>query len=139
MPLPRYLLPRCAESPPVGVAIFNGTSDPLVPHDGGQITLFRKKRDVVLATDETVSLWRQRNGCTDDFDREHIERIDDGMHVEKQSRRACRGAPVVLFRIVGGGHTWPSGRQYLPAFIVGKVNRDIDAGTEILAFFRTFN
>ena len=38
--------------------------------------------------------------------------------------------------VIGGGHTWPSGKQYLPPWVVGKVNREIDGATEISAFFR---
>jgi len=35
--------------------------------------------------------------------------------------------PVVLYRVDGGGHTWPGGPQYLPARFVGPVARGLDA------------
>lgn len=42
---------------------------------------------------------------------------------------------MVLYRVNGGGHTWPSGVQYLPAAIVGKTSRDIQATGLIREFF----
>jgi len=35
--------------------------------------------------------------------------------------------PVVLYRVEGGGHTWPGGPQYLPPRVVGPVARGLDA------------
>ena len=139
MPLPSFMVELCRDAPPVGVAILNGTEDPLVPYEGGDIQLGRRKRGEVLSTAATVAFWRARNGCSDETpSRERINRARDRMHVDKISWRECRGAPVVLYRIEGGGHTWPSGRQYLPRFLVGRVNRDIDGAREIWSFFREF-
>jgi polyhydroxybutyrate depolymerase len=39
--------------------------------------------------------------------------------------------PVVLYQIEGGGHGWPGGPQYLPARVIGRVPRHLDA-SEIL-------
>lgn len=139
MPLPRFMEPMCANTGPLGVAVINGTRDPLVPYDGGQIQVGGQKRGEVLSTDGTIDYWRVRNRCGDQQSGfERIDRVDDGMHVEKSTWSDCRGAPVVLYRIVGGGHTWPSGTQYLPAWYVGKVARDIDGAAEIWGFFRQF-
>lgn len=140
MPLPAFMEDDCRAGPPVGVAIINGTDDPLVPFDGGQIRVFDKERGAVLSTAETMTLWLRRNGClAQPSDQTRIDTHDDGMAVVRTRWMDCKGAPVVLFRVEGGGHTWPSGRQYLPAFLVGPVNRDIDAAAEIWAFFRTFD
>jgi len=43
---------------------------------------------------------------------------------------------VVLYRIEGGGHTWPGGLQYLPVRLVGRTTRDINGCDEIWEFFR---
>jgi hypothetical protein len=37
------------------------------------------------------------------------------------------------------GHTWPDGRQYLPARRVGRTTRDINGCDEIWQFFRSLN
>ena len=46
------------------------------------------------------------------------------------------GTEVILYAVEGGGHTWPGGFQYLPAWIIGKTSRDIDANEVIWAFFK---
>jgi polyhydroxybutyrate depolymerase len=50
--------------------------------------------------------------------------------------RGEQATEVILYRIRGGGHTWPGGAQYLPASIVGPVCRDIDATDVIWKFFK---
>lgn len=139
MPMPQFLQHLCAKAPPYGAAIINGTADPLVPYEGGFIRIGRKKRDAVLSTAATAALLRERNRC----DRrppetELIDPVDDGMKVEKSTWQDCHGAPVIVYRIVGGGHTWPSVENGLPVWLVGKVNRDIDGATEIWRFFAGF-
>lgn len=139
MPLPRFLEDDCKTGPPVGVVVLNGTEDPLVPYDGGQITLLRQKRGEVLSTDETLRLFRQRNGCGAGHEKEMLpDRIDDGTRVEKTSWKQCTGAPVSVYRIEGGGHTWPGGTQYMPTALIGRVTRDIDGAEEIWSFFSGF-
>ena len=62
MPLPVSLEDDCAEGPPVGLAVLNGTADPLVPYDGGQITLLGKERGGTLSTDRTMRVnWPGRS------------------------------------------------------------------------------
>ena len=53
------------------------------------------------------------------------------------SRHTCirGGAEVQLYRIEGGGHSWPMGRQYLPERFIGRVSQDLDASGVILDFF----
>lgn len=45
------------------------------------------------------------------------------------------GGKFYLYVVKGGGLVWPGGYQYFPEFIIGKLNRDIDACQEILYFF----
>jgi polyhydroxybutyrate depolymerase len=60
----------------------------------------------------------------------------DPTRVTETRYGGCRdGAEVVLYSIRGGGHTWPGGPQYLPAFIIGKTSRQIDATSVIWSFF----
>jgi polyhydroxybutyrate depolymerase len=41
---------------------------------------------------------------------------------------------VRLYRIEGGGHTWPGGLAYAPEFLVGKVSQELDAAAEVARF-----
>lgn len=140
MPMPVFMLDLCPDAKNIGVAILNGTDDPLVPYEGGQIRVGNKERGLVMSTDATIGLWRERNNCAmQPTSVALLDQHDDAMRVERTSWEDCEQDPVLLYRIEGGGHTWPSGRQYLPRFMVGPVNRDIDAATEIWAFFSRFN
>ncbi len=139
MPMPTYMKALCADGQRMGVAILNGTDDPLVPYDGGAITVGRRERDEVMSTDDTVEFWRSRNACSPEAtDHQMIDTVNDRMQVLKTTWANCEHDPVLLYRIEGGGHTWPGGRQYLPRFVVGPVNRDIDAADEVWAFFSRF-
>jgi polyhydroxybutyrate depolymerase len=139
MPMPVFMIDLCPDAKNIGVAIFNGTEDPLVPYQGGQITVGRRERGEVMSTAETIDFWRRRNNCTAEPTAEAVlDPTRDRMRVIKTSWENCEFDPVLLYRIEGGGHTWPSGSQYLPRFLVGPVNRDIDAATEIWQFFARF-
>lgn len=139
MPLPAFMEDACRQGSPIPIALFNGTADPLVPYDGGIISFLGLERDRVLSTDETLALWRTRNGCSRSADeRETVNRVGDNTQVEHLSWRTCSGGPVELYRIVNGGHTWPSGKQYLPRALIGNVSREIDGAEEAWRFFSRF-
>ena len=140
MPLPEFMADKCRSGPPVGIVMMNGTKDPVVPYDGGMIVALKQERGLVLSTSETVALWNKRNGCkTSNTNVERINPAKDLMHVIKTEWLNCSGAQVNLYKIVGGGHTWPSGSQYLPAFMVGRVNKDINAANVAWEFFSEFD
>ena len=138
MPMPVYMLDECAKAPATGIAIFNGTDDPLVPYDGGHIKVGKRERDEVMSTDDTVEFWRTRNQCAATTTEKVINTRRDRMEVRRFHWEHCDLAPVLLYRIEGGGHTWPSGRQYLPRLVVGRVNKDIDGAEEVWSFFSQF-
>jgi polyhydroxybutyrate depolymerase len=122
---------------PVAVLILQGTADPMVPYDGGWIT--NKKRGKIIGTDETIKLWIKHNGCERKPEVADLpdKDPDDGCTVKRYTYgKGKNGTEVVLFRIEGGGHTWPGGLQYAPKKLVGVVCRDIDANAVIWDFFK---
>jgi len=140
MGLPEFMVNECASGPPVGVAIVNGTADPQVPYEGGWITVFRDQRDRVLSTEQTTKLWRSRNGCTHlPTSTSSIDKLEDNTSITIRSWSDCTGAPVMLYRVENGGHTWPSGLQYLGVRLVGEVSEEIDAADEGWTFFSQFD
>ena len=46
------------------------------------------------------------------------------------------GAPVIFYRIHGGGHTWPGGTEHQPEDILGKICRDVNATALMWKFFQ---
>ena len=137
--IPAGIAPFCRSESAVSLAVFNGTEDPLVPYDGGQITVFRRQRGEVLSTDETIRIWRQKNHCRPKAVITQLPDIaDDGTRVTKIEYIGCLNeSKVALYRIDGGGHTWPGGRQYLPVRWVGRTSRDINGCDEIWTFFKS--
>lgn len=142
--IPTPLKPVCQHATRVGLLLMNGTEDPLVPYGGGEIrtTLFGrgKTRGEVLGTEEAVALWASHAGCPKTAQRSPLPDLaEDGTRVTRESYEPCSsGARVELYRVDGGGHTWPGGRQYLPEFMVGRTSRDINACDVIWEFFRSF-
>ena len=122
---------------PVSVLILQGTDDPLVPFDGGEVA--GGKRGRIISTADTVKKWTQRDGCGP---APEIAKIidsdpDDGCEAERSTWSSCRdGTEVTLYTLRGAGHTWPGGAQYLPQRFIGKVCRDIDATQVIWDFFK---
>lgn len=139
--IPEMLYPGCSPSCPVSVLAINNVDDPLVPFDGGEIYVRRRKVKLgkILSTEKSIEFWVSRNKCvvspvvTEEEDRDPR----DGTRViRKYYGNGIGGTDVVLYEIKGGGHTWPGGIQYKPEAVIGKTSRDIDASEVIWSFFK---
>jgi polyhydroxybutyrate depolymerase len=125
---------RCAPRSPVSIIEFHGTEDRFVPYGGGEI-LGHAERGRVLSVAETTELWAKFDGCPALRHRVDLppRHADDGTRARQAAYGPCRGgSAVVLYTIVGGGHTWP-GTAWLP--LLGPVSRQIDATEVIWEFF----
>ncbi len=125
---------------PISIMIVNGTKDPLVPFGGGHIRLFRfgRSRGKILSTAATIERFRRHNGCGKTPEKHMLpdRDPDDGTTVAIDRYAGGKdGTEVILVKVIGGGHTWPGGKQYLKPRIIGAVSRDIDASEMILQFF----
>jgi len=124
---------------PISVLVMNGTEDPLVPWGGGDIHFFNlKKLGKVISTEETIKFWVEHNKCSKDPEITELpDTEDDGTKVIKESYTGgTEGTEVILYKIEGGGHTWPGGWQYLGEKIIGKTCRDINGSEIIWEFFK---
>ena len=131
----------CSPTRPIPVLMIGGRADPLVPWQGGDVHFFRKKFGKVISFPQTLAFWVAHNGCLEMPQISWLPDVDphDGTRIKKTSYRQCRqGVEVVLYEIQDGGHTWPSGYQYLPEYIIGKTSRDIDGAEVIWDFFERF-
>jgi polyhydroxybutyrate depolymerase len=109
----------------VGIVLFHGTDDRVVPYEGGSSV-----RNLPVQPVETVlARWAEHNGCTGGPSvRRH------GEEVAISAYEGCTGdVPVVLYTVEGGGHTWP-GSIDVPR--LGPTTDDIDA-TDVAARFIT--
>lgn len=126
----------CPMSRPVPLALFLGSEDPLVPFTGGQVA---HDRGEITSAQDAARFFAGKNGCARDPEKHPLPDLDpsDGTRIEEQVFGSC-AAPVHLFVVNGGGHTWPGGWAYLREGLVGKTSRDLDASEAAWAFFKRF-
>lgn len=117
----------CTPGRAVPVMQIHGTADSTVPYFGGATS---------IAVDTLVQFWVNNNHCnpvpvmtpvpdlipTDGSTAEHYV-YNDG----------DQGSSVELYKIIGGGHTWPGS-----PFILGVTNQDFNASAEIWRFFSQY-
>ena len=128
----------CKPARKVPCMIIFGDEDPLVPFEGGEITLpvIGGKRGKVIPVNESVNYWVSFNGCSRTAVESTQNEVSDGTEVVKKLYKSPDGKNDVAFWLVkGGGHTWPGGFAYLPKFIIGKTSREFNASEEIWKFF----
>ena len=133
------LLTICAPSEPIPVFITSGTMDPLVPYEGGEITLFDKTYGKVISVNETVKFWIKNNNCSIEPIIDYLPDIDpnDEVIVRTETYLDENDKPsVILYCMEGGGHIWPGGPQYYSISIIGKTCNDFDACEKIWDFFK---
>lgn len=122
----------CNPSRPVPVMRIHGTNDLIVNYNGG---------GNILSVDTCNSFWIQRNNCTAQVDLQIIpDNVpSDNCTAEKTTRPACDNqSEVVLYKINGGGHTWP-GVVDMFGGIAGNTNQDFEASEAIWEFFNRYD
>jgi polyhydroxybutyrate depolymerase len=137
--LPAEVAPRCKPTRSTPTLLMNGTADPFVPFEGGEVVL---RGGVVLSTDQTIGFLRKVNGCGNAARLAELPDIDhnDGSNVVVTSWTNCASAaPVVLYRIEGGGHRIPNpdGGISVLDVVLGRMNHDFDAAEAIWSFFKS--
>ncbi len=130
----------CEPEQPISILLMNGTEDPLVPWEGGQVRFFGRELGEVISTPQTVAFWVAANGCDPTARVEELPDLDprDGTRIQVETYSGCEGdVSVVLYTVDGGGHTLPGGTQYVLKFVMGRVSRDLHAGEAIWQFFES--
>ncbi|MBI1256866.1 MAG: hypothetical protein GC204_05305 [Chloroflexi bacterium] len=128
----------CAPTHPIAVFILTGTADPIVPYDGGTVGGLLLERGDVASADMTLQFWAAANHCLGDPIVSDLPDAapNDGTSVRETRYENC-DAPVALDTIIGGGHTWPGGWQYLGERLIGKTSREFDGSTVIWNWFQS--
>jgi polyhydroxybutyrate depolymerase len=111
-------------SSPITVIVMISPDDPIVPYEG---------LGWVGSVDNTINFWIE----ADQTSTEPEETVWEP--TEEDSTRIVRyvysggesGTKVILYKIEGGGHTWPGGPQYAPASVIGLASTHIDGSAEI--------
>jgi polyhydroxybutyrate depolymerase len=126
----------CPGQRPMPALFIHGTADPIMPWDGGAITLLGwADRGRVAGLPATVAEWQATNGCGPPASALLPDRDpDDGTRVALDRYACPPGRALALLRVIGGGHAWPgSERRFV--LVPSRTSRDIDATALIWTFF----
>jgi polyhydroxybutyrate depolymerase len=143
----------CDPARPVPVVTFHGTTDTFVAFDGGLGTSAlalpapdgsgRTLGDLAAANPDAEELqspsvptvvrsWAKRNDCA-----KRPSRTEVGADITRVRYRCPKRATVELYRVEGGGHTWPAS-EFSKAIsaIVGVTTDTVVANDVMWKFFR---
>lgn len=126
-----HVLDACDPARRLPILFAHGTEDMEFPVEGREEDL---ATSVPLA--ETVAFWVAENGCSPNPVVTELPDIaDDGTTVVREAYPGCPGnADVVLYRVIGGGHTWP-GSPAAFSEELGRKSLDLGATAVIVEFF----
>ncbi|ROO84910.1 poly(3-hydroxybutyrate) depolymerase [Actinocorallia herbida] len=116
----------CAPTRPVPIVLLHGDGDSVVPY---------------TTAPPAAAFWAGNNGCSTDTETTALPDLDpaDRTTVDRITYLGCPAdAPVVLYRIRGGGHNWPGGLPFLGPFL-GGTTHDITANDVIWDFVTAFH
>jgi polyhydroxybutyrate depolymerase len=122
-------LNACNPERPVPVMQIHGTADNTVPYNGSAINTF-------VSIPALVNAWVDFNECnpTPIITQVPNTNTADGCTAERQLfTGGDQGSTVELYKINGGGHTWPGA-----LFNIGVTNQDFSASQEIWRFFSQY-
>lgn len=123
-------LNACNCEHPMPVMQIHGTADPTVPYLGSP--------QGFVPVEDLVEHWADFNNC----DPTPVEtavpntNLADGCTADRfVYTGGDNGSTVELYRVNGGGHTWPGSN---PLINIGVTNRDFSASAEIWRFFSQY-
>ena len=120
-----YLPPLCDNARRRPIIIFHGTADPVVPYNGGHVGT--ASGTPVQPAEASAALWARHNGCAAGPSETRL-----GSQVVRLSWKGC-AVPVVMYRIVGGGHTWPGAA--IAVIRLGLTTKQISATDQMWKLF----
>ena len=118
----------CTDQRAVPMIAFHGTADRMTPYNGGTSWVAPRAFPNVPAW---TSIWARRNRCGPN----PVESEVAADVTRLEYTNCADDAPVVLYTIQEGGHSWPGGKP-LPGWLVGSTSSGIDATSQMWAFFR---
>ncbi len=127
--LPQNVFEDCSPQEPLPVLMIHGSDDHGVPWNGNL---------EYTSVPATIEFWATHNECNSKPAKEQeLDLVGDGTHIERDTYVDCQeNATVVLYSIIGGGHTWPGGNKPAQLWgLNGKISANMDASTVIWEFF----
>jgi polyhydroxybutyrate depolymerase len=123
-----FLLRPCIG--PIPVVAFHGTADPIVAYRSGA-TGVALPGIPVIGAEQNLARWARLDRCSPG---PHIRQVAS-MVVRRTWSHCGRGSAVLLYSVLGGGHTWPGSPITLSVGTFGATTRQVDATGLMLTFF----
>lgn len=123
-------LNACNCQHPMPVMQIHGTADPTVPYLGSP--------QGFVPVEDLVEHWADFNNCNSTPTQTAVPNTNmmDGCTADRfVYAGGDNGSSVELYRVNGGGHTWPGSN---PLINIGVTNRDFSASVEIWRFFSQY-
>jgi len=123
--IPQYN--TCVPNRVVPVMQIHGTADNTVPYIGNSS---------MLAIDTLMKFWVKHDQCypIPSIDSvPNITKADSCTAIHYEYKNGSQGATCELYKIVGGGHSWPGA-----PFKIAVTNQDFNASEKIWQFFRKY-
>ncbi|MFL5680207.1 MAG: alpha/beta hydrolase family esterase [Chloroflexota bacterium] len=120
---------KCSPTTPVPIVAFHGKLDDTLPYEGGEIVAFSGWAGRPQSPfRDWMGSWGTHNGCAANLRVLAPVAVGDVLRMDLPN---CR-APVVLYTITDGGHTWPGGNNDAAD---GVTSTDVNATDAIWDFF----
>lgn len=125
-PVAVEIAPPSCKAHSVAMVAFHGTADPVVPYGGGKVNCCGGAS--LGSTTGAMASWAAHDHCATKFTDARL-----GTEVSRRTWTGCDGtSAVVLYSIIGGGHTWPGS---IPIASLGMTTKQVDASSTIWDFF----
>lgn len=141
--LPADYQAACHPAHALPITFFNGTTDPIMPWNGGAIATSSGgdlgQGGNVLSHSQTMAFWSQVNACaTLTGPSDWPDQYRDGTAVQSEGLSGCTGGVKMdIYIITNGGHTWP-GSGAAPSPVTGLTSKEINATNQMVAFFQSY-
>ncbi|BDA80021.1 hydrolase [Leptospira kobayashii] len=117
----------------LSVAFMSGTEDPTVPYYGGYV----RDGGEILSVEDSFDRWKTWNGCSGRATITKKDEKPDETSLEIFSYTECKNNTIVrLYKVIGGGHSWPGRKSSIPIIFRGKLTEELDATEEAWNFFK---
>lgn len=119
---------------PVPIIHFHGLQDDFAPFEGG----YPRKgpvRDLKrIGVQQTLDWWIKANNCNPNPAADQKTRDYEKIIYEPAAGQ--NGAPVILYKLFRGGHTWPGGKDVSRMLGTGYLVKSVDASRLMWEFFK---
>ena len=119
----------------VNMLIFNGSLDPINPHEGGLVSILgNDTRGYVISSNDTYKYWKDLTSSSEEIIFKFPEL--DGDKKTAVIKKYSNGTKfVALYTLINGGHIYSSPNVKNPIF-TGKSARDINTADEVFAVYK---